>query len=206
MDGFRHLLIWTISGRARSLVLRGAACLILIGSPSCAFAQSEPPLIAPRVDALGRPGEALPFYRWLLFPSLSVFSVYSDNLFQSPTNPIKAVGVGVAPSLIAEWNNGIHKTTLYGNAERRFYPGNAEINTFDRQAGFVQNYSPLRDVTFRVQGDYTHRTNSSSLVSAIPDQLTSPGSVILPDGNIRLPDGTIVTPSGQAVTPGNQTS
>src|SRR5439155_18465588 len=121
-------------------------------SLTLALTQSEPTLNAPRVDPLGKPSEAIPFYRWLLFPSLSVFSVYSDNLFQSSTSPIKAVGVGVAPSLVAEWNNGIHKTTLYGNAERRFYPGNAEINTFDRQARFVQNYSPLRDLTFRVQG------------------------------------------------------
>jgi hypothetical protein len=177
--------------------MRGALLALLIGLPCTAFAE-EPPLIVPSGGPLGANG-VLNFNGWLFFPSLKVFSVFTDNLYQAPTSPVKVAGIGVLPSLITEWSNGIHHTTLYGNAEVRDYTENS-ANIYDRQAGFVQRYAPLRDLIFTVQGDYTHKTNSNSLNNSIGDPLATPGSIVLPNGNIQLPNGNIYTPSGQLVS------
>src|SRR5438105_1815094 len=145
MNGFRHLTIWTTSTRVfRSLILYPVVLAILVASSSGAFAQ-EPPLSIPNTAGLGKPGSAVVFDRWLLYPSISVYTTYSDNVFQSSINPISAAAVGAAPSLVAEWSNGIHRTTLYGNADRKVYPGKTELDTFDWQAGFVQNYEMRRE-------------------------------------------------------------
>jgi len=101
--------------------------------------------------------------------------------------------------MIAELSNGIHTTTLYGNLEVRKYPTDNEFNIFDRQAGFIQKYEALRDLTFRVQADYSHHTNASA-VTAIPGGIVSPGTTtVLPNGNIIMPNGNIVSPTGQIV-------
>jgi hypothetical protein len=191
-----------IVGGVFARMMRGALLALLIGLPCTAFAE-EPPLSVPAGGSLGGANGALNFNGWLFFPSLKVFSVFTDNLYQAPTSPVKVAGVGILPSLVAEWSNGIHHTTLYGNAEVRDYTENS-ANIYDRQAGFVQRYEPMRDLLFTVLGDYTHKTNSNSLVSSIPDALASPGSTVLPNGNIQLPNGTIVSPTGQPVSPSNQ--
>src|SRR5689334_5156651 len=66
---------------------------------------------------------------WLLYPTLRVYSLFSDNYFLSPTTPISGPAFGVTPSLTAEWSNGIHTTTLYGNIDRQAYPTHNEVNT-----------------------------------------------------------------------------
>ena len=187
---------------ALSVIGRGALLALLIGCSSAAFAE-EPPLSVPRSSLPTAPGDAIPFGDWLLYPTVKVFSAFSDNLYQSPVGPLAVAGVGIAPNLVAEWSNGIHHTTLYGNAEVRDY-NDTDANIYDRQAGFVQRYEAMRDLIFTFQGDYTHRTNSSSLINSIPDALGSPGSTVLANGNILLPNGTIVTPTGQPVSPSNQ--
>jgi hypothetical protein len=111
------------------------------------------------------------------------------------------LGFGTSPTLTAEWTNGIHTTTIYGNIDTQFYPTDSTINTFDRQATITQKYSPLPDLTFSAVGDYTHKTIASALTNSIPTQInTSSGTpILLPDGNTLLPNGYIVSPTGQIV-------
>lgn len=179
---------------------QGAALALLcfMACSTAVFAQ-EPPLDVPKGGPLTKATDTLAAGGWLLYPQLRGFGLWSDNLFQSSTNPISTAGYGIAPSLVMERTNGIHTTTLYGNLERRIYPHNEDINTFDRQAGFTQRYEALRDLNFRFQGDYTHKTNAQGLISAIPDQVVSPGSTILPNGNTVLPNGNIIDPQGNVV-------
>ena len=102
------------------------------------------------VPAGGPPSTAgaIPFNGWLLYPSLTVFSQYSDNYFLSPPPKISAVGFGVTPSLIATWSDGINTTTLNGHFQGRDYPTASEINATDGEATFTQTYAPLRDLSF----------------------------------------------------------
>ena len=83
---------------------------------------------------------------WLLYPTLRVYLLFSDNYFLSPTTPISGPAFGVTPSLTAEWSNGIHTTTLYGNIDRQQYPTHNEVNTLDGRAGFTQKYEAMRDL------------------------------------------------------------
>ena len=130
-----------------------------------------------------------------------MYSAYSDNLFLSPTAPIKALGIGASPSLTAQWTNGIHTTTIYANFDSEIYPTDNTINAFNREATLTQKYTPLPDLTFTVLGDYTHQTISSSLTSSIPNAISTPPSTPtrLANGDIALPNGQIVSPSGQIV-------
>jgi hypothetical protein len=144
---------------------------------------------------------AIPIGGWLLYPSIRVYSLYSDNLFLSPTAPIKALGLGTSPSLTAQWTNGIHTTTLYANFDTEDFPTDNTINTFNREATVTQKYAPLPDLTFTVLGDYTHQTISSGLTNSIPNTISNPPSTPtrLANGDIALPNGQIVSPSGQIV-------
>ena len=162
------------------------------------FRAGAAPLDVPPSGVL-LPGDALRAGDWLLYPSLRTFSAYSDNLLQSPVSPIATAAFGIDPGLVAEWTNGIHSTTLYGNAEGRAYTSASELNAFDQQAGVVQKYAPLPDLIFSAQGDYTHRTWATGLINGIPSPIGSPGTNILSNGNTVLPNGNIISPTGQIV-------
>src|SRR6202011_5721322 len=106
--------------------------------------------------------------------------LYSDNLFLSPTSRIAVPGVGVTPSVSAEWTNGIHTTTLYGNLDRQAFPTDNDINTLDGRAGFTQKYEAMRDLIFSVNGNYVHQTLASGLQNSIQTAQAAPATVLLP--------------------------
>ena len=110
------------------------SAIFLFGWLAAASAQ-EPPLDVPKTARLTKPTDVLAVDDWLLYPALRVFSVYSDNFFLSPTTPISALGFGITPSLTAEWTNGIHTTTIYGNAERQIFPTEHDIDTLELTFG-----------------------------------------------------------------------
>jgi hypothetical protein len=158
-----------------------------------------PPLDVPLAGPLLVDPNAQILGAWVLYPTVRLSSSYSNNLFQSPVAPISAAFFGVSPSLTAEWTNGIHRTDLYGNFDSETFPTQNELNEFNRQAGFIQSYSPLPDLTFRLQGDYTHQTFSAPLLSGIPTGPAAPTTQLLPNGNTLLPNGQIISPTGQVV-------
>jgi hypothetical protein len=143
----------------------------------------------------------IPIGEWLIYPSIRLYSIYSDNLFLAPSAPISALGFGATPSVTAQWTNGIHTTTIFANVDTQRYPTDNLIDTFNRQATFTQKYAPLPDLTFTVLGDYSHTTVTSSLTNSIPTAITTPvtNPTLLPDGNTELPNGEIVSPTGQVV-------
>ncbi len=165
----------------------------------------EPPLDIASVGKLpARDPNALTVGDWLLYPTLRVYSLYSDNLFFAPLNPISVPGFGITPSLTAQWSNGIHTTTLYGNIDHQEYPTDNGINTLDGRAGFTQRYEAMRDLIFTVNGNYTHQTLAAGLQSSIQLPAAAPTTTVLPNGNTLLPNGTILSPSGQPVGQSNQ--
>lgn len=143
----------------------------------------------------------IPVGEWLLYPSIRLYSLYSDNLFLAPQSPLNTYSLGINPSISAQWTNGIHTSNLYASVDTQRYPTDNPINTFDRQATFTQTYSPLPDLTFTVLGDYSHATVTGNLTNSIPSQIASPVTTLtrLPNGNFQLPNGEIVSPSGQVI-------
>src|SRR5258708_5997802 len=140
--------------RSRKFATRLAfSVLFLIAWIPLAFAQ-EPPLDVAGGRLPARDPDAIAINGWLLYPTLRIYSLYSDNLFLSPQRPIAAAAVGVTPSMSAVWSNGIHTTTLYGDIDRQAYPSDNDINTLDGRAGFTQRYEAQRDLSFTVNGNY----------------------------------------------------
>jgi hypothetical protein len=170
--------------------------VIQTGAQTTIFSGAQPPDVT--INKLPtRDPNAIAVDGWLLYPSLRLYTLYSDNFFQSPQNPLSVGGLGLSPTLTAVWSNGIHTTTLYGGVDRQDYPTDNSINTLDGRAGFTQRYEALRDLIFTVNGDYTHRTLSTGLQNAIQAPVGAP--VVLANGNTVLPNGTILSPSGQVV-------
>jgi Putative beta-barrel porin 2 len=194
------------SVRSRRLAPRSAfSALFLIAWIPLAFAQ-EPPLDVGRSNLPARDPTAIAIEGWLLYPTLRVYSLYSDNLFLSPTRPLSVPGFGVTPSLTAVWSNGIHTTTLYGNIDRQVYPTDNDVNALDGRAGFTQKYEAMRDLIFKVNGNYVHQTWTTGLQNSIPTTVAAPAITVLPDGNTLLPNGIILSPSGQTVGQANPSS
>ena len=143
----------------------------------------------------------IPAGEWLIYPSVRMYSIYSNNFFLAPSDQLSTFDFGITPSVTAEWSNGIHSTTISANVDTQRFPTFNEIDTFDRQATITQKYSPLPDWTFSVLGDYTHKTITNSLTNSIPTAITTAITqpTLLPNGNTELPNGTIVSPTGQIV-------
>ena len=188
----------------RSIVAKTSARLfccalfLVLGAPLC-LAQ-EPPLNVSGVTRLpAQDPNAIAVDGWLLYPTLRLYSLYSDNLFLSPVSPLSAGAVGITPSMVAVWSNGIHTTTVYGNIDRQDYPTANEVNTIDGRAGITQKYEAMRDLIFTANFNYLHQTWTTGLQGSIQAPVVAPTTTVLPNGNTVLPNGTIISPSGQTV-------
>lgn len=182
----------------RLSLLAVCSAIIFCGGEELAYGQ-EPPVAIPAGGPPPAGPNAIPFESWLLYPELSTFTNYSNNYFLSPLAKVSGWSFGISPSVTAEWSNGIHTTTLYGNYTNIQYPGDNAVNTHDGEATITQQYAPLRDLNFTFLADYTHHTIASALTSGIPSPIASTAATVLPNGNTVLPNGTVVTPSGQVV-------
>src|SRR5579872_6023296 len=101
------------------------------GALSTVGSAAPPPDFSTITKLPARDPNAIAVDGWLLYPTLRLYTLYSDNLFFTPVNPLPAGAIGVTPSIAAVWSNGIHTTTLYGNIDRQDYPTANEVNTLD---------------------------------------------------------------------------
>jgi hypothetical protein len=113
---------------------------------------------------------------WLLSGTVDLSTFYNSNLYSSPTSPLAGPGFDVHPGVLAELNEGIHDTKLYGSFDSALYPTFSSQNTFNPKAGFIQTYSPLPDLTFSAEGDAAHNTLAPAVVGAIPNPIVSPAN------------------------------
>jgi len=114
---------------------------------------------------------------WLLSGSLNLSTFYNSNIYSFPTNRLSGPGFDFQPNLLAELNNGIWNTRLYGSFDSDVYPTlNSQNNTFNPKAGVVQTYSPLPDLTFTTEGDFAHSTLAPAVINALPNPVTSPAN------------------------------
>ena len=128
------------------------------GAPSV----SAPPVGTGRTDIFVRPGRvenALIVGDWLAYPSVFAGGVYDTNPNQRATGARSSFGARLTPSLLAETNNGISKTSLYGMADGRLYFERAagSADALSVRSGVTEIYQPLPDLLFTGQGDYTRQ-------------------------------------------------
>jgi Putative beta-barrel porin 2 len=173
--------------------------LFLIAWIPVSFAQEPPLNVSGGGQLAARDANAITVDGWLLYPTLRLYSLYTDNFFLSPVNALSVGGIGATPSLTAIWSNGIHTTTLYGNVDRQVYPTDNEVNSLTARAGFTQRYEAMRDLTFTFNGNFVHQTSTTGLQNSIQAPTAAPAITVLPNGNTVLPNGTILSPTGQPI-------
>jgi hypothetical protein len=189
------MLVWIPLSAAQTVAPTGTGSGVGAGGP-------PPDVSFIRLPA--RDPNAITVDGWLLYPSVRLYSLYTDNFFQTPTSALSVGGFGVTPSMVAVWSNGIHTTTLYGSIDRQDYPSANAIDTLDGRAGFTQRYEAMRDLIFTFNGNYAHTTLTTGLQNSI--QTPVGGSVTLPNGNTLQQNGTVTTPSGQVIVQGSSGS
>ena len=140
------------------------------GSPSM------PPLGPPADLPLPTGAGSLSAGDWLLSPELGIYTLYDTNVHSSPTNALSGPAFHFHPSLLAENNSGICDTRIYGNIDSKVYPTLPyQENTFNKQAGFVQTYSPTPDLVFKAEGDYAHNTPTNVVQQSLASPINPGG-------------------------------
>ena len=136
---------------------------VLLLTPVChdsALAQDAAAPSAAATAALGiangpNAEEGVPYHGWLLFPSIFAGAVFNDNIYSTATNRVSRLGFRLQPKFEAEFNNGIHATSLYANGDFQFYPSATGQTAFGTgRLGVIQTYEPTPDTTVRWQADY----------------------------------------------------
>ena len=156
---------------------------LAVGSAPRSFAQE----IAPA----GEYTEGLPMGGWMLYPSIFVGATYDTNINHSPSGTTRDSGTSarVSPRLVATYDGGIYKTTVYGVADAQFF----NANTVAASVGFTHGYAPLPDLSFGLYGNYTRQTDLFN------SALMFNNNAIGPTGNPPNTIPVIINPFG--VTP-----
>jgi hypothetical protein len=147
---------------------------------------------AQEIAPTGEYKEGIPMGPWMLYPSLFVGAVYDSNFNQlaSGTDRDSSTSVRVSPRLAGNYDGGIHKTTLYGVVDARFFNGDNIAAT----AGVLHTYEAMQDLIFDFYGNYTRQTDIFN--SALQFNNNAIGPPATP--NVNLP--VILNPFG--TTPG----
>ena len=165
---------------ARFFCASAALCLVAIGLASHSVASELPVPVAP--------GTPVPMLvgGWELTPTMFAGAVYNSNVGQSTVNPISSWGARFVPGIVANLNNGIYKTTIYGVADVIAY-GNSDVQgnnpTVDAKAGITQIYAPTRDLTFKLSGGYVRAADvfgSAPLASVDTVAPSTPSAPVAP--------------------------
>ena len=213
MNGCLYLLLGPQSGRTRSLLFCASVTLYLATRFDIAMAQSvpsaggPPPLLPPQVAPLPTGDQSLALGQWLISGAVGVSTFYDSNIYQSTTPPIlHGPGFEIQPRVLADYNTGIYETSIYGNIDSKIYPTlDSSNDTFNRQAGILQKYSPLPDLLFTAQGNYAYSTNAIVLLNSTTPAAPSIPSPIVSPANPALPGAAGVAANAQTIVDPNDT-
>lgn len=155
---------------------RAGASIIAIVASTSAFADDVAPSFAAQGAAIlgSAPPAALapasgtnstsgiPYGSWMLYPSIFVGAVFNSNVYQTQANQTAAGGLRLTPNIEADLDDGLHKTTLYANADAQLYPGyNSRLgenaSTVSGRAGLAHLWSPTSDIVVRFSADFTRQ-------------------------------------------------
>ena len=120
---------------------------VIVGAASHSFAQE----VAPN----GQYSEGLAVGGWKLFPKVFVGGVYDDNIHQTDIDRKSGGSLRVVPNIVGLYDGGIHKTSVYGVVDARFF----DAESVSATAGFTHLYEAMRDLGFVFYGNYTRQTD-----------------------------------------------
>jgi Putative beta-barrel porin 2 len=122
---------------------------VIVGIAPRSFAQE----IAPT----GEYKEGIAVGDWLLYPKAFVGAVYDGNVNQNAPETDRSSGWGVrfVPDFRGVYDGGIHRSTIYGVVDSRFF----NSNNISATAGLSHIYEAQRDLIFAFYGNYTRQTD-----------------------------------------------
>jgi hypothetical protein len=123
--------------------------------PHSSAQQSAPGSSPQEVAPAGEYTDGLAVNGWKVFPSLFVGAVYNTNVGQFSGTNDNGFSARAVPHVVASYDGGIHKTTLYGVVDAEFF----NANTLAANAGITYAYQPMQDLTFNFYGNYTRETD-----------------------------------------------
>jgi len=130
-----------------------------------------------------QPEGGIPYGNWVLYPTIFVGAVYNDNVYQTPSNQTSAVGMRLTPSIEADQDNGLHKTTVYANSDAQLFPGhNANsgqtASTVSGRAGLSHLWAPTDDLSVHISGDFTRMDGAFGSTLAANSSVNSAASFV----------------------------
>ena len=116
-----------------------------------------PRSLAQEIAPTGEYQEGLALGAWMLYPKIYVGGVWDDNVHQQTTGvpETSRTGARAVPYIAALYDGGIHKSTVYGVADARFF----DTNTVSATAGLTHRYEATRDLVFTGFANYTRQTD-----------------------------------------------
>src|SRR5262249_10712788 len=127
----------------------------LVGIVPRSLAQETAP--AQEIAPTGQYEEGIEISGWKLYPKVFVGAVWDTNVDQQASGDgrTSSVGARAVPYLAAIYDGGIHKTTVYGTADARFF----DANTLSATAGLTHRYEAMRDLIITGFVNYTRQTD-----------------------------------------------
>src|SRR6516165_1923876 len=152
--------MWGLWGKRTRLVgwtaVLSTALLVGISVPSRAQ-QSTPGGAGGEIAPTGEYKEGLALGDWKLYPKIFVGAVWDSNIDQQATGTptTSRTSARAVPYLNAFYDGGIHKTSVYGVVDARFF----DENTLSATTGLNHRYEAMRDLIFNFYVNYTRQTD-----------------------------------------------
>jgi hypothetical protein len=141
---------------------------------------------------------------WLVSASLGYGGTYDSNVNATAINPKAVWGASFNPSVTAEYNTGIQRSTLYLNGNVIYYPSIGRVNLNGTQAGLIHVWEIQRDLIFRIQGQVAEVQAGSSFNNFLTSGIyaTTPLSYtqVFGSSSIQKEFGLFFTAIGGSIT------
>jgi Putative beta-barrel porin 2 len=167
---------------------------LLVGIAPRSFAQDQ------GIVPAGEYREGLVLGSWKLYPKIFVGAVWDTNIDQQPNGAIDPNGpqrtsrtsARAVPYLSGFYDGGIHKTSVYGVIDARFF----DETNLSATTGLTHRYEAMRDLIFNFYFNYTRQTDLFTNALNFNNGAIGPNISGTPETNIPIilnPFGT--TPS-----------
>ncbi|QGM44931.1 outer membrane beta-barrel protein [Methylocystis heyeri] len=162
-----------------------------------AIADEEAPTVAAMGPALGPdPNQSMSIDGWLVYPTFMTGVIFNDNIYQTQINRRAGVGLSLQPNILAEQDNGLHKTSVHINAYAEIYPGQggsellvspglapavyvSPTNVTGR-AAVSHVWTPMADLSVKIIGEYERQSGlfATNLWGAQPEPAVASGVAV----------------------------
>jgi hypothetical protein len=107
------------------------------------------------ISPTGAYREGLAVGGWMLFPQIFAGAVYNTNPDQLGIGPNAGTSLRVSPRMVATYDYGINRGTIYGVMDGEFF----NSNTIAATAGITNSYKPQEDWALNSYFNYTRETS-----------------------------------------------